>query len=565
MLRVARLGFVKNYSRLGLFAWVMLYGVLAWAESVAETSTDKLVELSEDKASVKGIVVAPASQESMGDFTKHNSKGATYNEDLNKLTWTNPSLGFKDLGLDLTDIQSLVGDRIVLFMHKPKTIEVPYYGEMVRWHNARFVSAVTEVPVSAEKLRELIIKNDQENGWKDVEPFVRSTKVVYSDDQNQVGLHYKIQGKLSIIRVNGNIYARNRYEENGDISSLFLMGDIGVALGFVPIIPKAVLSPLAVANVRRWEFIPISENRSLVAITDWAEVMNDSPLSKRMSQYEENSGKYAGLSDEDLVGPFPGVAVNMYNFKHAVMRQLVAGSAQDESERELGRSPVEAEIEQVKGEVPDFIGTLPKSALKKALSVGPVVFVHPKQKISTDYGGYPLHFVTTAYPVNAKFEDLRRYSARMNHYADYVPQLSSSTLEKGTFDIPDFTAPISEIPDAEVAMKMSLGRRAKFISSFNIEYLMRYFWQRPDRLSFEAIGGEIETVQGAVEWLATSEEESILFYTSASDLGPNPKFPLSLTQKIPGADIASGVIVSTMAAGRQGPWVESQIAEETSE
>jgi hypothetical protein len=522
---------------------VLLSAYLKAEEKVEESADQNTGKNTEEKAAYS----LRAHQDILSEFTRSKSKTEEYSNAVNELSWLNPAPSVKDLGLSEGELKALAGDRIVLMMHNPQTIEVPYYGEMVRWHNARFVSAITAVPMSAEKLRQVIIDNDQQDGWKKVEPFVRKTEVLYKDNQEQVGLRYKIQGKISIIRANGNVIARNRYEENGDISSLFLHADIGISLGLVPIIPKAVLSPLTMANVRRWEFIPIDENNSLVSITDWAEVMNDTHLSKRMSQYEEGSEKLGGISDEDLVGPFPGVAVNMYNFKQTVLK--LAGVEQPEK--------------QQKGETPDFINTLNKKAVGKLLQRGPVIFMHPKQRIDTDYGGYPLHFVTAAYPVAASFDDLRRYSAQMDYYADYVPQLNSSELADGTFDIPDFSQVIEDIPPADVNIAMSLGKKVKFISSFNIEYTMRYRWESPQRLGFEAVDGEIETVLGAVEWLPTSDEnKSFLFYTTASDLGPNPKFPLNLSQKIPGADVASGVIVSVMAAGRQGPWVEIQLEQE---
>lgn len=490
-----------------------------------------------------------AAYQEMGKaFTEQKAKTAEYSEDLNKIAWKNPAPSIEELGLSNEEIDSLVGNRILLMMHKPKTIKVPYYGRMVTWHNARFVTAVTTIPLSAQALEKLIVNNDQHDGWKKVEPMVRATDVLYKDDLGQIGLRYRVQGKISIIRINGDIYARNRYEDNGDISSLFLYGDLGVSLGFVPIIPKPVLSPLSMANVRRWEFIPLDNKHSLVAITDWAEVMNDTDLSRHMSQYDEGS-QLGGISDEDLVGPFPGVAMNMYNFKHTVMKML---GELDKSEKHFQ-----------KGMVPDFVNTLPMKPLEHLLENGAVVFMHPTQRIDTDYGGYPLHFVTAAYPVNADFKDLRRYSAQMNHYADYVPQLEASDLVAGTLAVPDFSKPINEIPPADVKMVMNLGRRVKFISSFKIEYLMRYFWQSENRLAFEAVSGEIETAMGAVEWRPANEVgKSVLFYTTGSDLGPNPKFPLNLSQKIPGADIASGVIVSVMAAGRQGPWVELQLTDE---
>ncbi len=216
-----------------------------------------------------------------------------------------------------------------------------------------------------------------------------------------------------------------------------------------------------------------------------------------------------------------------------------------------------AEAHLTKGEVPVFVDSLPLKPLEKLLENGAVVFMHPTQRIDTDYGGYPLHFVTAAYLVAASFKDVRHFSAQMNHYADYVPQLQSSDLVAGTLEVPDFSVPLKEIPSADVLLTLSLGKRVKFISSFSVEYLMRYTWESESRLGFEAIEGEIETVLGAIEWRQTEEKEkSVLFYTTGSDLGPKPKFPLSLSQKIPGADIASGVIISVMAAGRQAPWIE---------
>lgn len=494
------------------------------------------------------------SHERLKVFSEHKLDSEGYNQDLNKENWLNPAPGIVTFGLDDAQLENLVGDRIVMMMHAPQDVDVPYYGEMIRWKNARFVTAVTELPMSAQTVRQLIIDNDQKDGWKDVEPFVRETNVMYRHEADQIGLHYKIQAKISIIRINGNIYIRNRYEENGDITSLFLTGDIGIALGIVPIIPKAVLSPLTAANVRRWEFIPIDDKRSFLAITDWAEVMDDTHLSKRMSQYDEDSTNLGGISDEDLVGPYPGVAANLNNFKNTVLKIKQLQAKQSTAKKPLFE----------KGQTPVFIDSLDKRVVETLSKNGPLVFLHPRQDIRADYGQFPLHFVTAAFPVDAGFEDLRRYSAQMHHYADYVPQLDKSELAKGSFDIPDFSKGLENLEAAEVQLNMKLGKGPKFISSINIDYRLRYVWESPQRLAFETAGdGDIDTIHGAVEWLpGTAKDTSLLFYTSASDMGPKPKFPLNLTQHIPSSDIISGVIVSVMAVGRQGPWVELQLEQE---
>lgn len=494
------------------------------------------------------------SHERLKPFSEQKLDSEAYNHDLNKENWVNPAPGIGAFGLDTTQLENLVADRIVMMMHAPQDVDVPYYGEMIRWKNARFVTAVTELPMSAQTVRQLIIDNDQKDGWKDVEPFVRETNVLYRHEANQIGLHYKIQAIISIIRINGNIYIRNRYEENGDITSLFLTGDIGIALGVVPIIPTSVLSPLTVANVRRWEFIPVDDKRSFLAITDWAEVMDNTHLSKRMSQYDENSTNLGGISDENLVGPYPSVAANLNNFKNTVLKIKQAQETQS-----IVKKPL---LE--KGQTPVFIGSLDKQLVQTLSENGPLVFLHPRQDIRADYGQFPLHFVTAVFPVDAGFEDLRRYSAQMNHYADYVPQLDSSELAKGSFDIPDFSKVVGSLEAAEVKLNMKLGKGLKFISSIDIDYRLRYVWETPQRLAFERVGdGDIDTIHGAVEWLpGAAEDTSLLFYTSASDMGPKPKFPLNLSQHIPSSDVISGVIISVMAVGRQGPWVEFQLEQE---
>ena len=505
--------------------------------------------------SLSTSVLAQQSQTVLSDFTKVKSQTEAYHQQLNALEWKNPSPGIDDLGLDVAALKNLVGDRIVLMMHPPRDIDVPYYGSMIRWHNARFVSAVTEVPMGAAALRQMIIDHDQQDGWKKIEPFVRSTEVLYKSkaegEPEQVGLEYKIRANISIIRVNGTFHVRNTYEDSQSahhsITSLFLHADIGVSLGVVPILPKAVLSPLALANVRRWEFVEIDKDRSLVVITDWAEVLNNTPLSKQMSQYDEGS-TLGGLSDEELVGPYPGVAVNMYNFKHTILKAL-------------GTQKAQAEI--TRATVPDFIHQLSRADIEKVLPNGPVVFMHPTQVVTADYGDFPMHFVTAVYGVKANVDELRGLSSQMNHYADFIPQLESSKLVKGNFDMPDFDQPQAAREHPELDLSLNLGRKSKLLSSFKLEYRIRYIWERANRLYFEGIGGDIETVQGAIEWLPGSlkskEPQSLLFYTVASDLGPKPKFPLNLSQKIPGADVASGVMISAMFVGRQGPWVEMKL------
>lgn len=494
------------------------------------------------------------SQETLSTFSKSKPQKEDYSTQLDQMNWINPSPSYKDLDIDIKDLETIVADRIVLMVHPRHDIEVPSFGKMIRWNNARYVTAITEFPMSAKAARQLIIDNDNKNGWSKVEPFVKKTKVLHGDPSKAVGLHYKIKANISIINVHGNFYARNTYEENSDITSLFLNADIGVSLGFIPIIPKAVLSPLEIANARRWEFIEIDDNRSFLAITDWSEVLDGTALSRRMTQYHKDSpddGMENKLSDEELVGPYPGVAMNMYNFKKAVLNQLANTEISDTAKTEK---------KILKGKVPDIAATLPKKIIERLTEEGPVIFMHPVQNIHTDYGGYPLHFVTAVNSVNASFEDARRFGAQMHRYSEYVPQLDSSKLVGGTYEIPDFTSSNPDLTGPKVQLQLLLGKRVKVISAFKIDYWLDYFWENENRLGFEVVKGEIETIQGAVEWLPTEREDrSLLLYTVATDLGPKPKFPLSLSQKIPGSDISSGVIVTTMAVGRQGPWIEYQL------
>src|SRR5690606_5994847 len=77
-------------------------------------------------------------QQVLETFTKEKIKSEAYNLELDKLGWKNPAPAVADLKVSPEQLRSLTGDRIVLMMHAPRDVDVPYYGDMIRWHNARF-------------------------------------------------------------------------------------------------------------------------------------------------------------------------------------------------------------------------------------------------------------------------------------------------------------------------------------------------------------------------------------------------------------------------------------------
>lgn len=494
----------------------------------------------------------PPPQEILSRFSSAKPLSEEYNDDLVKTEWRNPAPSYKHLGLSDEELIDLVGDRIMVTLHEPITIDVPYYGEMVRWTDARFSTAFTEMPMSAKDARAKIIENDLTNGWSDYIPFVESAEVIHKSEKH-IAMRYKVEAKVLFVKAKVEGVYKDILEDDGSISSTYLYGSaqIFTRRGNIPLMPKALLSPLPMSNVRRWEFIPITEKRSLVVLTDWAEVSNKSGLSKRMTMYSKEM-QQKDISDEDLAGPYPFPAMGLYALKTVLLKQTKQVPESQTRVRE-------------KADVPNLSASINKAALEKLIRpFSPVVFVHPPQTVAVEYGNIPFNFVTAVNKVKGDVEGVRKFGSQAQRTDEYVKQLRFSKLDGGSIELPDFSDEQSDMEGPRVHLQIKFGKGIPGLTTFKINYWVKHFWENENRLNFVADGGDVAEIFGALDWVPANEENtSLLFATSTSDTGPDAKFPLSIMKLVPGADVFSGIMSNVLGVGRQTPWIEEQIALET--
>lgn len=314
-----------------------------------------------------------------------------------------------------------------------------------------------------------------------------------------------LQLELRLGVVNPNLYYTLKYRkrQNGDITWKRTKGDISASYG-------------------RWEFFPLADTKTLVAYTSWSDFTDIG--------WTVDTVLWA-QPDLKLAIPVSQSAVFMKHLRDQIMKEAEADTSDS-----LPRRP-DIPLMAQKQSVPD--------QLTRLTSMGTPMIIHPDRTIR-QASGEPLDltFVTAIGTIRGPRDKAKELLTRFEKFPDFVEQVSSVSAD--TTDT-GFRATWN--------LSMGLG-----ILSVGIDYRLAYDWIGDQSLVFHSIGGDLDHVYGALEWQPVTENKTLFFYTTATQIGENAGYLVQLGNMIPNKQIVIGVSAGALAVEKQIDWANKEIS-----
>lgn len=484
-------------------------------------------------------------------FSEAKPNKPKYLYDLQKTAWKNPSMTYQDLGLSKNELIALVGDGVVVLTQKLDRFKVPYRGRFLEWQNGFFSTTIMQVPLSAKAMRETIMRNDRQNQWKDYFPNLLKTAVMVEAGRDLM-LREKYKIEISFFDINSESYSVTRLEDNGDITFLSLTGGGSVKIGLVPIVPKALLSPTRSASIGRWQFVDISESKSLLVRTSWSEVVENKKMEAFLKEYEgpvvdtndianntpNNDAHKKSNKDfkSELYTLNTGFGPVFFDFRSKLKTKL---GLQDEGSPSLPISTL--------ANSPSVFNQLSPYA-KRLSPLGPIYFIHPAKADNTKQTHDSLFYVTAMTIVRGKPAEVKSLSSQIDSTVAYVEVLDKSDK-----------TPVND-KDFQIDFSATLAKNGvPFVPKFKMGSIVNYEWQNESCLAFEAVSGDVAKLKGQIEWQALDvrdKDQTLMSVTAAFNFGAKPKFPFNFIKDIAGAQAAGNLLASGGILLAQRQWIE---------
>lgn len=428
---------------------------------------------------------------------KFDDKGFTFFE------WHNPAPRIADLGFDLKELCKIIGKGQLLISHNGKKFDlwtnVKGKGEIKPYENARFVTSLSIFNKSREELIDYYM--DFEMYPKVMDQFTEGGIIKSEGNSHLVRL--KQVYKVTILKLVADFRYLYTQEKNGDLSVLLLDGDVG-------------------AGVNRTEFISLGKNKTLVAATQWLDLDNARFVYRTIIKAQP---------DVKPTAPIGASAMLAEQFRMYI--EEGKNYVPDNTEN-LPRCPVTPVYSK---------GSIPAETLYRLSELGTLVFVHPKQWIQTEKGPKSVEFVSSAAQIPGNIKQSKPISAdftRFNEYFDQARKVEYRDVAGGT--------------EIEWHFKFGFG-----IVGVGMNYTINSIWQNENTVFFNGIKGDIDPLHGAWEWIELDNDNTIVVFTAAMQIGDDASWLLKLGNKVPNINIIGPIFMGTLIVEKQGKWLEPQL------
>lgn len=420
--------------------------------------------------------------------------------------WDNPSPIFKELGLNLENIHTILGNGQLCISHKGRDIKLwtnnNGTGDVKTYKNARFVTSLAIFNTSREELIKCF--TDFKSYPKMMKQFTEGEIIKSEGNQHLVRL--KQVYKVIIVKLVADFRYLYTIEENGDLSALLLDGDVG-------------------AGVMRIEFIPISENQTLVVSSSWVDLDSARFMYRTLIKAQP---------DVKPTAPLGAVAMLTDQFRSYI-------------DKDSQEPPKEADAAPTCPIIPTFnTGHIPITTMRHLSDLGTLVFIHPKQWIKTKDGVKDLEFVSSIAKVKENINLIKPYSSDFTRLNEYVPQARKV----------EFTKKTPEYHEIDWSFKFGLG----FIG-IGLDYTIDSRWRNDYTVVFEGIKGDVSPLFGAWEWVDLQDNSTLLIFTVANHISKDASWTLKLGNKLPNINIVSSLFIGMLIVEKQVPWLEKITAE----
>ncbi len=414
----------------------------------------------------------------------------------------NPSTALAERKLDVPQvlgeqfnsqsIANFIGERQLVLMHDATKIKTRYDQE-----KARFVTTMVVIDSPLETVKETI--TDYEN-YDKIHPSMSKISVTSSSsDTSTVKFNYELD--LNLISPQLTYTLEYFPGEGNDILWHLVSGDLNASRG-------------------RWEFQRLSDSKTLLSYTGWADF---SGLGLAIDTI------FWAQPELELVMPVSGSAVLVRNFKEYITPKIT-----DFDTNSLPTSP----------DVPLFSENSVPNQLIKLSKKGTPLIIH-RDRFIRDVSGEPLRL---------------RFVSGMGVLE--APSSRAKKLMTQYDKVKNFVSPVSSVE----AKQTDTGLIANWNASFGLgplsvgfEYKLDYDWETNQALVFRQLSGDLDHVYGAQEWIPYKKKKTLYFLTSTHEIGERAGLLVRLGNLIPNRQIAVGVAFAGIGVEKHINWANEQI------
>ncbi len=414
--------------------------------------------------------------------------------------WHNPTPCFTDLGFNLDNIRTIIGDGQLLISHKGHDFQlwtnVSGKGEIKPYKNARFVSSLA---IFNKNRKEVIDSYLDFKSYPKVMKQFTEGGIIKSEGNNHL-VRLKQVYKAVVITLSADFRYLYTMEENGDFSILLLDGDVG-------------------AGVARLEFIPINENQTLVVSTTWLDLDSARFVYRTLLKAQP---------DVKPTAPLGAAAMLTEQYRTFIEK------------RDLN-PPRDIETLPTTPDIPTYAaGNIPVETLNRLSELGTLVFVHPMQWIKTEKGVKSVEFISSAAQLPGNFHKIKPISSDFTRFNEYFTQARKVEIRK-----------IKDKTEIDWNFKFGLG----FIG-VGLDYTIMSAWQNDHTVLFEGTKGDLFPLHGAWEWIDLKNESTLIVFTVANQIGEDASWVLKLGNRLPNVNIITCIFMGMLVVEKQGPWIE---------
>lgn len=354
--------------------------------------------------------------------------------------------------------------------------------------NARFVSCISVVNDPPEAVKKTVSNFEH---YTDFLQLIQKSEVKNRSDRScnvefSVGLDTPVVSPTFNYTIKYNL-------EGQDLTFRSVEGDFSHVLG-------------------GWEFIRLDDDRTLLSYSSWFEF---SSLSWTLSTIM--------WAQPDLKHTIPITQATV----------LVRAIQNDINDMEPDSCNQKTENLPDNPTVPLFTDNgRSLESLRPLTRNGTLMKVHPNQWIRDVDDPLNVRFVTGIGNMNVDRDRAIDYSTDFASYTNYIEQVSQVRME-------------TDSSDRKIAhWTLDLGIK---ILSISVRYTIEYLRKNDNVLEFRRTEGDIRYIYGALEWMEIDEQETLFFYTTATQVGSGDSFIVRLANVLPHKQIIIGVTAGAMA------------------
>lgn len=373
-------------------------------------------------------------------------------------------------------VAQLANKDIFLYTQTGQTVSIPSKKGPRNYNNVKFQSAAIVLPVPVDQVKQTLSNYKHYVG---LFPTLTQAKAIeQSGSITQMKYHIHVPIPIPILNFNEDVVLQHHVDDQS-ISTLIIDSPIQYGVG-------------------KFEWFALDNNQTLVTLTQWGDL--DKPKGFLVSTILK------ALPEAKLGIPSGFDAFTLEALKRRFAPDI---SVPLISSRQLPSKTLNTQQLQLVKQLSRQSGQ-------------PVMFIHRPVQLPYTNGNEALRFVSSYSTIDAPLDKAVQTLGSPDSYKQLFRQVSKVKIK-----------PLDNQQGVESAITIKVGLG---VIAIPFKLNLRYFNENSNMIRYQANGGDIEYMQGRMQFEPISNQQTLLIMNNAGKLGNNAPFLLKLTKNIPYAE-----------------------------